>query len=96
MLIHILEPAFEWDENKRLINLEKHGLDLADGRDLFDGRPTVTSISGYGDETRLVTIGDLDGVFVALVWTERNSGIRLISLRRARDAERRKYRARHG
>lgn len=96
MLIHIFEPAFEWDENKRRINLEKHGLDLSRGRLLFDGRPTVTYASGYGDETRLVTIGDLDGVFVALVWTERNPAIRLISLRRARDAERRRYQARHG
>jgi uncharacterized protein len=30
---------FEWDETKRAANLAKHGLDLADGQALFDGRP---------------------------------------------------------
>jgi len=29
---------FEWDEAKRAANLAKHGLDLADGQALFDGR----------------------------------------------------------
>jgi uncharacterized DUF497 family protein len=28
---------FEWDESKRAINLERHGLDLLDATLLFDG-----------------------------------------------------------
>ena len=34
---------FEWDESKRLANLQKHGLDFTDGQALFDGRPIYTS-----------------------------------------------------
>jgi len=32
---------FEWDENKREINRERHKLDLIDSQDLFDGRPVI-------------------------------------------------------
>ena len=28
---------FEWDENKRQINIEKHGIDFADAVKIFDG-----------------------------------------------------------
>ncbi|MGC2277955.1 MAG: hypothetical protein WA571_18220 [Candidatus Binatus sp.] len=33
---------FEWDENKRAINLMEHSLDLIDATRLFDGRPVFT------------------------------------------------------
>lgn len=87
---------FEWDENKREINLAKHGLDLMAGSCLFDGRPIYSYPSPRGEETRYVTVGLLAEELVAVVWTERETGIRLISLRRARDAEKRTYCARFG
>ncbi len=59
---------------------------------LFDGRPVVTYASARGGEARFVTIGAIAEVLVALVWTEREDATRLISLRRARDAEKRAYR----
>ncbi|GAA0573340.1 hypothetical protein GCM10009416_10000 [Craurococcus roseus] len=34
---------FEWDEGKRARNLDRHKLDLIDGKVLFDGWPVVTS-----------------------------------------------------
>ena len=43
---------FEWDENKRRANLRKHGLDLIDGRALFDGRPIYTYPSPRFEEQR--------------------------------------------
>ncbi len=87
---------FEWDENKREANAAKHSLDLLEGIELFDGRPVYSYPSPRGDEQRTVTVGLLAGEFVALVWTERGEAIRLISLRRARDGEKRTYRARFG
>lgn len=84
---------FEWDENKRELNLVKHGLDLAAGIRLFDGRPVYSYSSSRAGETRYVTVGLLVDVLVAVVWTERGTTIRLISLRRARDAEKKAYRA---
>lgn len=44
---------FEWDENKRLINIRKHGIDFADVPSIFE-LDTVTVIDDrfeYG-ETR--------------------------------------------
>lgn len=89
---------FEWDEDKRAANLREHGLDLMDATRLFDGRPVYTYPSRRRGEERFVTVG-----FVtvepsvrkgfAVVWTERAPAIRIISFRRARDAEERKYRA---
>ncbi len=84
---------FEWDENKRAINLAEHGLDLIDATRLFDGRPVFTYPSPRHGEERFVTVGQLTNRFFAVVWTERVGAIRLISFRRARDAEERKYRA---
>jgi len=88
----MVSMKFEWDENKRLMNIGKHGLDLIDGACLFDGRPIYSYPSPRGEEKRMVTIGLLGDEFVAIVWTDRGAAIRLISLRRARDVEKRKYR----
>jgi hypothetical protein len=87
---------FEWDENKREANAAKHSIDLLEGIALFDGRAVYSYPSPRDDEQRSVTVGLLDGEFVALVWTERGEAIRLISLRRARDVEKRAHRARFG
>jgi uncharacterized DUF497 family protein len=83
---------FEWDEKKRAVNLAEHGLDLIDATPLFDGRPVFTYPSPRHGEERFVTVGQLTNRFFAVVWTERVEAIRLISFRRARDAEERKYR----
>jgi uncharacterized protein len=83
---------FEWDDNKRAINLAEHGLDLIDATPLFDGRPVFTYPFPRHGEERFVTVGLLANRFFAVVWTERVEAIRLISFRRARDAEERNYR----
>jgi uncharacterized DUF497 family protein len=87
---------FEWDEKKRAINLAEHGLDLIDATGLFDGRPVFTYPSPRHGEERFVTVGQLTNRFFVVVWTERVESIRLISFRRARDAEERKYRTTFG
>ena len=87
---------FEWDETKRQGNVVRHKLDLIRGGDLFDGRPVVTFPSPRCGELRFVTTGLIDGKFHTVVWTERGEATRLISFRRARDAEERDYRQRHG
>ena len=87
---------FEWDEAKRQSNLAKHGLDLLLGSELFDGRPTISYDSPRNDELRSTTIGIVGGMFLALAWTMRGNTIRLISLRKARNAEQRTYYARQG
>jgi uncharacterized protein len=83
---------FEWDEQKRLVNIGKHNLDFFRATVLFDGRPAFTSLSAQSEELRFVTVGMIDFQFFAVVWTWRQNTRRIISFRRARDGEKREYR----
>ncbi|MDR2627955.1 MAG: BrnT family toxin [Dysgonamonadaceae bacterium] len=85
---------FEWDENKRISNLVKHRIDFIDATLVFrdprrlNNRDTTKD---YG-ETRINTIGELkDGVIVAVIHTDRQGVIRIISARRASRKERKLY-----
>lgn len=83
---------FEWDEAKREWTLADRGLDFADARPLFDGRPVVEFPAKTPTEARTLTVGQLgDGKFYTVVWTWRGPARRIISFRRARDEEERRY-----
>lgn len=59
---------FEWDEAKREWTLEDRGLDFADARPLFDGRPVVEFPAKTPTEARTLTVGQLgDGKFYTVV-----------------------------
>lgn len=87
---------FEWDEEKRLTNIDKHGFDFADAQDLFDGREVFEVDSGYQFEARKQRTGYIGDRLVTAIWTVRGDAIRFISVRSARDAEKRKYREIYG
>lgn len=83
---------YEWDEAKRLINIQKHGIDFADLPPLFDG-DTVTiedTRFDYG-ETRYMTLGLLKLRVIVVVHTERKGMIRIISARKATTNEEKQY-----
>ncbi|WP_111216108.1 BrnT family toxin [Rhizobium tumorigenes] len=82
----------EWDEEKRQTNLRQRGLDFADVLD-FDLETIVTYIDQrreYG-ETRYNSTGYLRGVLCSFCWTERGGKLRIISLRKINDRERKIY-----
>ena len=85
---------FEWDENKRMINLKKHNFDFADAIFVFDDPHRIENIDdrkNYG-EIRINTVGLFKNeVIVAVVHTDRNGIIRIISVRRASKKERNLY-----
>jgi uncharacterized DUF497 family protein len=83
---------FEWSETKRLKVLSDRGLDFVDARDIFDGRPAISFPSPRKDEERGLNIAELHGRLIAVVWCRRGEKIRIITMRRARDAETRRYR----
>jgi uncharacterized DUF497 family protein len=62
---------FEWDEDKRLANIGKHGIDFVQARSIFDGRPIFEVPSPYDGERRLLTTAILDQVYVTAIWTVR-------------------------
>lgn len=81
-----------WDEAKRDENLRKHGIDFIDAETLFEG-PTVTledNRFAYGEQ-RFVTFGVLDGRVLAVVHTEQDEDIRVISMRKATRREEQSY-----
>jgi uncharacterized DUF497 family protein len=90
-----VKPAgFDWDDEKDRRNREKHGFGLEKGKEVLDDPHHVLRIDdrfAYG-EYRFVAIGMTgDGVLVA-VFVERTSDVtRIISVRRAEPAERRRY-----
>jgi len=88
---------FEWDENKRLKNIESKSLDFIDAVSVFDGRAVTTAPSNYPFEDRFVSTAVLDdGKFYTVVWTWRGVARRIILFRRARNGEERAYRATFG
>ena len=90
---------FEWDEEKRQANLQKHDVDFRDVGSVFQG-PHLTYSSPVAKEKRRVAIGRLrrperpegwSGPLVAVVFVKREDTYRIISARRARDNERQAY-----
>ena len=85
-------PRIEWDENKRRANLEKHAIDFLDAAEVFSDPRRLTFASQHPpDEHRHITLGILRGRIVAVVWTARGDKLRVISMRRARHNESKRY-----
>lgn len=85
---------FEWDEDKALTNIEKHGIDFVDALQIWI-RPVIDPAGEriVGQEyrpTALGTIGE-EELIIAVVYTVREGIVRLISARRARRNERQSY-----
>lgn len=75
---------FEWDESKRLANIRKHGVDFIDMPLLFKS-PMLESIDDreeYGEE-RVTALGTANGAVFRIVFTVRQSRIRIISAMKA-------------
>ena len=72
-----------WDEAKRRRTLAERGLDFADAEQVLAGRRQYTRRDDrreYG-EPRFITVGFLRDRFVAVVWTPRDEGRHIISMR---------------
>ena len=81
---------FEWDDNKRLIALKKHGIDFLDAVEIFE--TDYLCLSGRSDiEVREIAVGYLNGSYLAVVFTMRWDTVRIITVRKARRDEREAY-----
>lgn len=81
----------ELDLAKDAANVAKHGLSSADFVG-FDADPSVTVDDRYDyGETRYRAFGRVDGIGHCLVFTLTGGTTRLISFRRARDKEMKRY-----
>lgn len=83
----------EFDADKDAINRFKHRLPLAFGKRVFDDPyVTLTPTIRIGDEEeRWKAIGYIDGKLYTAVHVWRGDAVRMISVRRSNDGERREY-----
>ncbi|VDS05110.1 hypothetical protein DEVEQU_02251 [Devosia equisanguinis] len=85
---------YEWDEDKRLSNIAKHGVDFRVAAFIFEQPVHMTSDqrNDYG-EFRYRAIGYVDDECFVVVHTRRDDVIRLISAWKGGRNDQRKYQA---
>ena len=76
---------FEWDEDKRLKNITKHGADFATAYQLWQSPMLVIEDDrcDYG-ETRWKALGIVEQRVMVVVYTRRFDVVRIISYRKAK------------
>jgi uncharacterized DUF497 family protein len=81
--------TYEWDEAKRLHNLEKHGVDFADAVGVLEDEQALSQEDKRAiSEERFVVVGmDYLGRVLTVAYTIRGENIRLISARKATKTE---------
>jgi len=83
---------YEWDEAKRRSNLAKHGADFVDAAGFnWNSAVTVDDIRHNYGERRLHSTGLIGKRLHVLIWTPRETGPRIISLRRANEREQKRW-----
>ncbi|MBO5032503.1 MAG: BrnT family toxin [Lachnospiraceae bacterium] len=87
-----MDIKFEWDEDKNIINKEKHKISFETAAYVFDD-PYYIEMFDFEhsvDEGRYIAIGKV-GDILLVVFPERKDTIRLISARLATNTERSLY-----
>lgn len=78
---------FEYNLDKSAINLEKHGIDFAEGQKLWQDTSLVIIPAKTDDEKRYLCVGLIGNKHWSAVITIRDKKIRIISMRRSRPEE---------
>ena len=81
---------YDWDETKRVANIEKHEIDFNDIY-FFEWDTSVRIDSPRYGEMRWIAIGYIRGRLYYVVYTDRGALRRIISLRKANPREERIY-----
>ncbi len=87
----IVEGDVEWDERKALANLAKHGISFAEAATVFADPHAVYLDDGSGTNRMVVIGASLRARVLYVVHVERGPRDRIISARRATQAEREGY-----
>lgn len=84
--------GFEWDENKRRLNTQKHQIDFIDAALVFSDPAAFVVTSRISTaEQRYMIVGRIMHRTISVIFTRRGPLIRLISARAARRSERNRY-----
>ena len=82
---------FEYDPDKSRANKIKHGIDFEDAQALWADADAIRLPARSDIEPRFVAVGLLNGCFWSAFFTYRDTAVRIISVRRAREREIAKY-----
>jgi uncharacterized DUF497 family protein len=83
---------YEWDPKKAVTNIKKHEVSFADAVTVFADDRALTMDDSQPDEERHITLGmDALGRVLVVVYTWRETRIRIISARHATPSERKQY-----
>lgn len=78
---------FEFDENKSRANNKKHGIDFYAAQALWDDPDRIEIPAKIKDEERFLIIGKISTCYWSIIFTYRETKIRIISARRSRKEE---------
>lgn len=81
-----------WDEAKRQATLNDRGLDFAAAAEAFGRKEYIIEDDrrDYG-ERRFIPVGHIAGRLCVVVWTPRDGGRHVISMRKANEREQKRY-----
>ncbi len=87
--------SFDWDEDKRIKNIAKHGIDFLQAASALRGQ-RLEFASDKNGERRTLAICEGTNKLIAVIYTMRGDVCRIISARVARKNEQRAYRQAYG
>ncbi|QQR79821.1 MAG: BrnT family toxin [Deltaproteobacteria bacterium] len=83
---------FDWDPEKNLENIKKHGISFESSIDIWRNNTIeIEGVAYFKGEERKGCVGLIDGKVYLAIWTFREGKIRIISVRRARKNEEKRY-----
>lgn len=78
---------FDFDENKSVLNLRKHGIDFVEAQELWHDPGLIEIQAACNSEPRSVFVGRINENHWSAIITYRGNKIRIISVRRSRKSE---------
>jgi uncharacterized DUF497 family protein len=82
---------FEFDPAKSASNKDKHGVDFIEAQALFQDEKRIIAPLATEGEERYIMVAQLHGRCWSAIYTYRGDRVRIISVRRSRDAEKQHY-----
>ena len=78
---------FEFDDQKSVTNMEKHGIDFIEAQGIWDDPDFIEIPARAVDEPRFLVVGMFRGTCWSGIVTYRAERVRIISVRRSRKEE---------